>query len=135
MTTKEQHTKFWSGLIAVLVFLIAAVSIVGGVGIVVTRQKAETSAATIDEAERKIAELELVIAELDNRMARLHQPEVLLRRAQEMGLRLQPPTRSQIRRMGVPAPLVGSAGTPVTVVTADNRVEVYDLAMFPLGED
>ncbi len=83
------------GLI-VAIILIAAV---GGLGVLWLRQKITVTAADIKEKETQITAFERKIRHLDSRIASVHHPDSLRRRAEALGLQLQPPTAKQVVRL------------------------------------
>lgn len=110
---KPGQDYFYStvGLI-VAIILIAAV---GGLGILWLRQQITVTASAIKEKETQIAAFERKIRHLDSRIASVHHPDSLRRRAEALGLQLQAPTAKQVVRLD-PTPSQRLLNTGATYV-------------------
>ncbi|MDX2109468.1 MAG: hypothetical protein SFY80_04425 [Verrucomicrobiota bacterium] len=94
----RKHTSYFYYIVA-LVVLILVVSAGGGLAIVYLRQQITLSAAKTKETETEITSLDRKIQHLDTRIAAVHHPDSLRRRAESLGLTLTQPAAKQVVRM------------------------------------
>lgn len=111
------------GLIVLVVVLIAG----GGLGIVWMRSQIEDTARNTVRVQREIAETNRKLQYLDNKIAEVHSPDYLVRRATELGLAMQPPKPPQVLRMRPMAPQPAAETNPAE--TRDPFIQSFDLAV------
>lgn len=105
---------FWYQVLTLLT-LIVMVAAVGGLGLVWVRQQITDTAARIHRVQRDTVEVRQRTEYLDARIAAVHRPDVLRKRAEAMGLVLTRPMGRQIVRMG-PLSLPLPAEAPETQI-------------------
>lgn len=97
LTVKKNPSSFYP--IVGLMAGILLVSAIGGLGIVWLRQQITLSAARAKDYENEINALDRKIRHLDTRIASVHHPESLRRRAEALGLQLGQPVAKQVVRL------------------------------------
>ena len=88
-------------IVGALILLILTFA-VGGSSILWLRQQVAATAANTQRLQRELAQVQRRQQFLDNKIAEVHSPEVLLRRASQAGLKLQAPKPLQVVRLTPP---------------------------------
>lgn len=113
-----------------LIVAILLCAAVGGLGILWLRQQITVTAAGIKEKETQITAFERKIRHLDSRIASVHHPDSLRRRAEALGLQLQAPNAKQVVRLDPTPSQRLNAGNPTYVAGETEPLFVsFDLAL------
>ena len=99
MNANAQRTPLFAPKVLFFLVLMLSLCAFGGAGLVWFRQEIAESAQRIRADETQIAELERRLRYFESKIAGVHQPEYLKRRAVEFGINLDRPDGSQVVRM------------------------------------